>query len=281
MPGEPHVSVFTGLPAGDKLVELWLPHNESVELLELRTDAPVNAAPTAGRIGAHHGSSISQGANSSMPARTWPAIAAHIGVQLHNLSLGGGALVDPFLAPVIRDTPGDLISVKLGINLVNLDLMRMRAFESAVHGFLDTIRDGHPDTPLVLVSPIFCGIHEDTPGPGALDPDTFKSGRTKVIATGNREESKQGRLTLRTIRAALALLAERRSADPNLHHLDGLQLYGQADAAEHPLPDALHPDTLTHSLIAERFAAHAFSDSGPFGGKTVTGRARCPSAGQS
>jgi hypothetical protein len=35
---------------------------------------------------------------------------------------------------VIRDTPADVISVKLGINLVNLDVMRMRAFESAVHG---------------------------------------------------------------------------------------------------------------------------------------------------
>ena len=44
----------------------------------------------------------------------------------------------------MRDTPADLISVKLGINLVNTDLMRLRAFGPAVHGFLDTIRDGHP-----------------------------------------------------------------------------------------------------------------------------------------
>lgn len=67
---------------------------------------------------------------------------------------------------MIRDTPADVISVKLGINVVNLDLMRRRAFAPAVDGFLDTIRDGHPRTPLILVSPIFCGIHEHTPGPG-------------------------------------------------------------------------------------------------------------------
>ena len=53
----------------------------------------------------------------------------------------------------MRDTPADLISVKIGINLVNTDLMRLRAFGPAVHGFLDTIREGHPSTPLLVVSP--------------------------------------------------------------------------------------------------------------------------------
>ena len=33
----------------------------------------------------------------------------------------------------------DLISLKLGINLVNTDLMRLRAFGPAVHGFLDKV----------------------------------------------------------------------------------------------------------------------------------------------
>ena len=71
----------------------------------------------------------------------------------------------------MRDTPADLISVKIGINLVNTDLMRLRAFAPAVHGFLDTIRDGHPTTPLLVVSPLFCPIHEDTPGPTAPDSE--------------------------------------------------------------------------------------------------------------
>ena len=48
--------------------------------------------------------------------------------------------------------------------------MRRRAFTPAVHGFLDTIREGHPDTPLLVVSPILCPIHEDTPGPTMLGP---------------------------------------------------------------------------------------------------------------
>lgn len=263
-PGRPHATTFDGLPAGEKLVELWLPHNESVELVELRSDAPVAPVEPSRRVWLHHGSSISHGSNASTPAQIWPAIAARLGdVDLRNLGLGGSALVDPFLARVIRDSEADLISVKLGINVVNLDGMRLRTFVPAVHGFLDTIRDGHPTTPLVLASPIFCAIHEDTPGPGAIDPDTLGTGQVRFVATGRSEEQQQGKLTLRVIRDALASVVERRG-DPNLHYLDGTTLYGEDDAVEHPLPDALHPDTATHRLIGERFARFAFTGTGPF-----------------
>ena len=124
--------------------------------------------PRGRRVWLHHGSSISHGSNAASPTTTWPALAAAAGgVDLVNLGLGGSALVDPFTARVIRDTPADLISVKLGINVVNHDAMRLRVFGPAVHGFLDTIREGHPDTPLLVVSPICCPIHEDIPGPSA------------------------------------------------------------------------------------------------------------------
>ncbi|MEU4220670.1 SGNH/GDSL hydrolase family protein [Actinoplanes sp. NPDC026623] len=170
-PGEAHTTTLSGLPAGRHRVEIWLPHNESVELVELRADAPIEPDDAEPPLWAHHGSSISHGSNPPAPSETWPAVAARrVGVELRNLGLGGIALVDPFLARVIRDAPADYLSVKLGINVVNLDAMRLRAFVPAVHGFLDTIRDGHPDTPLVLISPLFCAIHEDTPGPGAIDP---------------------------------------------------------------------------------------------------------------
>jgi GDSL-like Lipase/Acylhydrolase family len=264
-PGEPHTAVFAGLPAGDKVVEIWLPHNEAVELIALRTDEPVHPVAAGRRRWLHHGSSISHGSNATSPARTWPAVAARrAGVDLRNLGLGGSALVDPFLARVIRDAPADLISVKLGINVVNLDGMRLRTFVPAVHGFLDTIRDGHPRTPIVLISPIFCGIHEDTPGPGAVDPATLGTDQVRFVATGRAGDRELGRLSLRVIREALASLAERRADDPHLHYLDGTVLYGEKDAAAHPLPDALHPDTATHQLIGERFAEHAFGVGGPF-----------------
>ncbi|WP_410814973.1 GDSL-type esterase/lipase family protein [Micromonospora sp. 067-2] len=208
----------------------------------------------------HDGSSISQGSNALAPSEIWPVVAAHrAGVELRNLGFGGSALVDPFMARVIRDAPADVISIKLGINVVNLDAMRLRAFVPAIHGFLDTIRDGQPYTPLLLISPLFCAIHEDTPDPEAFDPASLGDDQIRFVATG---EPGPGRLTLKMIRAELRSLFERRSADKNLHYLEGTDLYGPADE---PLPDNLHPSAEAHRLIGARFAERVF-DNGSLSG---------------
>jgi hypothetical protein len=131
------------------------------------------------------------------------------GVELVNLGFGGGALLDPFTARAMRDTPADLISVKIGINLVNADLMRLRA------------------------------------------------GTLSFLATGDLTD--RTRLTLSVIRDELSRIATERTAeDPNLSYLDGRELYGEADFAELPLPDQLHPDAAAHRRIGERFAARLF-----------------------
>ncbi|MEV3853836.1 GDSL-type esterase/lipase family protein [Streptomyces sp. NPDC050095] len=266
-PGEPGTLRFDGLSDAVKDVEIWLPHQETTELVALRTDAPVEPLPDRDRpVWLHHGSSISHGSDAASPSATWPAHAASLGgAELVNLGFGGAALLDPFTARAMRDTPADLISVKIGINVVNYDLMRMRAFTPAVHGFLDTVRDGHPTAPLLVVSPILCPIHEDTPGPGAPDPASLGSGQVRFMATGDPAETAYGKLTLRTIRDELArIVAQRRADDPHLHHLDGLALYGEADHAELPLPDALHPDAASHLRIGERFAERVFGPGGAF-----------------
>ncbi|WP_102509297.1 SGNH/GDSL hydrolase family protein [Sanguibacter massiliensis] len=265
IPGDDLVATFDGLPARVKDVEIWLPHNETLEIIEVTADAPVTEAPLVGRRWLHHGSSISQGSNAARPTGTWPAVAARLGgVELQNLGFGGAALLDPFVARVMRDTPADLLSVALGINLVNSDLMRLRAFRAGLHGFLDTIRDGHPSTPLLVVTPLHCRIHEATPGPGAFDTEAIAEGRLAFMATGDPAEVPAGRLTLESIRTETTrLVAERQATDPHLFLLDGLTLFGAADEAAHPLRDALHPDAETHRFIGERFAQHVFTH-GPF-----------------
>ncbi|MGW9494276.1 GDSL-type esterase/lipase family protein [Streptomyces prasinus] len=268
-PGPVGTVRFAGLPERDKRVEIWLPYNEMTRLVALRTDAPVApVAPGDRRVWLHHGSSISHGSDAASPTATWPALAASLGgVDLVNLGLSGSALLDPFTARAMRDTPADLISVKIGINLVNTDLLRLRAFGPAVHGFLDTIRDGHPTTPLLVVSPILCPLHEDTPGPSLPDLSTLDEGRLRFAAMGDPGERATGKLTLNVIREELARVVEQRAAeDPSLHYLDGRELYGETDHAELPLPDALHPDAATHRRMGERFAELAFGTGGPFTG---------------
>lgn len=263
-PGTPGTLRFTGLPDTMKNIEIWLPHNETTELVALRTNAPTEPIPTphdGRKVWLHHGSSISHGSDAASPTTTWPALAASLGgVELINLGLAGSALLDPFTARAMRDTAADLISVKIGINLVNTDLMRLRAFTPAVHGFLDTIREGHPTTPLLVISPLYCPMHEDTPGPTALDFTTLSTGRLRFQPMGDPAEVTAGKLTLNVIREELARIVKERSAeDPNLHHLDGRALYGESDSAELPLPDQLHPDAATHRRIGERFAELALT----------------------
>ena len=179
--------------------------------------------------------------------------AADARVELINLGMGGSALLDPFTARTMRDIPADLISIKIGINIVNADLMRLRAFGPAVHGFLDTIREGHSLTPIVVVSAVHCPIHEDTPGP--LAPD-FADGTMAFKATGDPAEVAAGKLTLRVIRDELdRIVAQRSATDPNLRYVDGLDLYGPADFAEFPLADRVHPGPEAHARMGRRFGA--------------------------
>ena len=141
-------------------------------------------------------------------------------------------MLDPFTARAMRDTPADLISVKIGINLVNADLMRLRAFAPAVHGFLDTIREGHPTTPLLVVSPILCPIHEDTPGPAMPDFSQLSEGRLSFVATGDpvgshpadadassatssRASSRRGPPTTRTCTTSTAVSCTARRTSPS------------------------------------------------------------------
>lgn len=259
----PSVTIrFNKLSADEKEVEIWLPQTETTELIALRTNAPVEAGLSRERrVWLHHGSSISHGSTAASPSATWPAIAAARGdVDLVNLGFSGNALLDPFLARAMRDAPADLISLKIGINLVNMDLMRLRAFAPAVHGFLDTIREGHPTTPVMVISSILCPMQEDTPGPVA---PVFDGPNMGFRALG--DSSDRTRLTLNIIRDELArIVAQRAVDDPNLHYIDGRSLFGEADVVELPLPDQLHPDPAGHRRIGERFADTAFGTSGPF-----------------
>ena len=255
---------FDRLGDAPKQIELWLPHHTRVDLVELRADAAIEPPAAAGRSElrwVHHGSSISHCHAAERPTEIWPALAARrAGVEVVNLGFGGHAQLDPFTARAIRDLPADLISLKIGINIVNADSLRLRAFIPAVHGFLDTVREGHPDTPLLVISPIICPPVEDRPGPTVDDPQRPD---LWFISLSDPAETALGRLSLGLIRETLARVVKERSAqDPNLHYLDGRLLFGADDLPD--LPDNLHPNAAGYRRMGERFADLVFGDGGVF-----------------
>lgn len=265
-PGDASTLVFDGLPAGPKTLEIWLPQSATVELRALRLygDLLAPAPGPARRRWAHYGSSISHGMEADGPSETWPAVAARTAsVELTSLGLGGQCHLDGMVARTLRDADVDLISLKLGINVLNGDSMRERVFIAAVHSFLDTIRDAKPLIPILVVSPILCPAAEDRPGP------TLNDG-TAIYTPDRPETLALGALTARRIRELLGSIVERRrgGGDANLHYLDGLALFAEPDLAD--LPDGLHPNAAGLRRMGERFAAIAFGGAGPFAAPRMT-----------
>lgn len=259
--GDPVVSTLhldLGDAAAARDVVLWLPADAGVRILSLEATAEVTASPApASPRWLHHGSSISHGGDAADARGTWPAQAAHLlGVEGTNLGLAGNAILDQVTARAIARRPADVITLKLGINVVTSDAMRMRAFVPALHGFLDVVRDGHPHTPIVLITAISCPALESSTGPLRALPGG-------IAGTPRESPESRGALTLADTRTAIEAVALARADDPALQVMDGRDLLGPADVER--LRDGLHPDQAGYDLMATRFATLAADPATPLG----------------
>lgn len=228
---------FDDLPAGEKLLELWLPQTATVSITGLSIDDDAQGAPVADgrpRI-LFHGSSITHCMEAEGASAGWPAVAARLaGLDHLNLGWGGSCLLSGQAARIIRDARADAIVLKLGINVHPEGMLKERTFLDSAHAMISIIREKHVTTPLLLVSPIF------SPG---------------------REDAGEG-LPLTRMRQLLQDVVAARIAagDARIGYLDGLKLFGEADA--HLLPDDLHPNTEGYRLMGERFHALKLSGEG-------------------
>lgn len=240
---------FTGLPSGNKRCEIWLPHNAFIELhtLSINVEATLNTTTESDKPKwIHYGSSISHCMEADQPALVWPAVAARLaGANLQNLGFGGQCHLDQFVARTIRDSDAELISIKVGINIINMDSMRERIFQPALHGFLDTIREAKPDKPITLISPIYCPSAETAPGP------TIPDSKGKYVTLTGHDEIRDGCMSLSRVRVLMRELIDTRD-DPHLNYIDGLNLFGEDDASD--LPDDLHPNPAGYVRMGERYA---------------------------
>ncbi|MBW3361797.1 GDSL-type esterase/lipase family protein [Streptomyces microflavus] len=225
------------LPAGGARpaeVEVWLPHLSATRIAAVSMAGHLSPPDAVDRPGARwvvYGSSIVHCMYAAGPSETWPAlVAAERGWRLRNLGLAGEAYLDPLLARTIRDAPADLITLELGINAYIRGGFTARTWGPAVCGFVETVRDGHPDTPVVVL--------------------------TSLAAPGREQAVNSAGMTLVETRTATARAVRvlQRLGDRALHLVDGLTLVPVADAAE-VYADGLHPTPEGEYVLADRIGA--------------------------
>ncbi|RXZ78970.1 GDSL family lipase [Paenibacillaceae bacterium] len=229
-------TVFAGMGDGRKDVEIYLPQNIGMTLSGLWTEQEAEVEPllpTWQQVQFRwiaYGSSITQCAGASSPSRTWPAIAAReCGLDLTCLGFSGNCHLEPMVARMIRDLPTDFISLGVGINVYGANSLGPRTFRPALIGMLETIRERHPYTPLLVNSPLYA-VHRET------DPNLLG-----YTLPAMREE----------VELTVEMLKQR--GDQHIYYLNGLELLGPDDEAH--LPDQLHPDAAGYELIASRFVS--------------------------
>ena len=242
---------FEGLPEGEKLIELWLPQFGEFRLrsLELSDGATLASVEDRRPRWVTYGSSITQARTAESPTQTWPAIVAlERGLNLTCLGYGGQCHLEPMIARMMRDLPADFLSMCVGINIyggaARAASLSPRTFRPAIIGFVQILREGHPDTPLAVMSPIFSPPRETTPN--ALG----------FTLSAMREE------------VAAAVDALRASGDRNISYIDGLDVFGP-DLA-HLLPDELHPNAEGYKIMGRNFLNKVVAQVFPPSPETVT-----------
>lgn len=229
---------FTGLPCtGEKVVELWLPHNAPCAVCGLEVPEGFGAvpAPDTRRRVCIYGSSITHCQDPALsPSRTWPAVVAQRrDMSLTCLGFSGHCHLHTLIAHVMRDVPADLFIMKVGINIYGASSLEGHTFMPNLAGFVRAIRERHPVTPIVVVSPIYAKKFEVA---------DIKNSAGMTLAR-YRDEVKETveRLT-------------RVCRDDHLTYLDGRDIFSAEDAESHQA-DGVHPIASGTAILAENMLA--------------------------
>lgn len=225
---------FQNLANDDKLIELWLPQFGEFRLQSLAIDDGATLTGHSDRRPRWitYGSSITQCRTASSPTQTWPAIVArNMNLHLTCLGFGGQCHLDPMIARMIHDQPADFLSICAGINIYGGASLSPRTFRGALIGFIQIVRDAHPEIPFVVMSPIYSPPREETPNAVGF---TLQAMRDEVAA---------------------AVDTLQRAGDPYLYYVNGLEIFSAEYT--HLLPDALHPNAEGYKIMGQNYTEHA------------------------
>jgi lysophospholipase L1-like esterase len=224
--GPGSVTLALSGPAEEPAV-VYLPEGMRPEVLALRARrGSIEPAPAGPRWVAY-GDSLLEGWVATAPARAWGAVVARRhGLDLVNLGYAGSARGEIPCAEAVAALAAEVISITHGTNCWTRTPHSAALFFEGTRAFLDIVRQGHPDTPIVVASPV-------------LRPD--------AETTPNRLGA-----SLADLRRAMedAVLARVDAGDGNLVLVPGAEVITAAQ-----LPDGIHPDDAGHARLAEVFGS--------------------------
>ncbi|UFU02648.1 GDSL-type esterase/lipase family protein [Ruania suaedae] len=218
------------LPAGEHDVVVWLPQMGRSAVGGLGVYGAQVLRPLAPRLRwTAYGSSITQCTAAAGPSETWPAIVSQrLGWDLTCLGFGGQCHLDPIAEHAIAQTPAEVISLCLGINIHGGATFSDRTFAPQVSGFVERVRGAHPQARLVVMTPIGSPPRETTPSAGGLSLVQMREAIGEVVGALNEHG------------AQIVLV-------------DGLDIISVTEADR--FEDKLHPGPDGYRLMGERLTA--------------------------
>lgn len=229
------------LPVEGARYACYLPYLCQAEIVGIRTSGRLEPVAASGPRWVAYGDSITHGWCATDPALAYPAIASRaFGLEHVNLGFSGTARGEPSAARTIAALPADVISLAFGTNIYKSDQHVRSTWQRTFATFLDIVRAGHPDTPILVVTPIYRG---------SLSPDDH-------LPAGVFEQTPSGTgLLHEEIRAAEVEVVSARiqDGDSRLELASGLDIIGMGDAEY--LADGIHPSDAGHERMATAIGA--------------------------
>lgn len=220
-----HVCEVPAAPGRRTIV--YLPEGKRPLVTEVRgVGGHIEPAPSQPRW-VVYGDSVAEGWIASRPALAWPAVAGRAHDLDHvNLGYAGAARGETASAEQVAALSADVFTVCHGTNCWTRTPHSVDQMRANTDAFLTVLRQEHPDTPVVVASPVTRPDAEDTPN---------RLGATLAALRTAMEEHVDERIA---------------AGDEQLVLVRGLVLIG----ADH-LGDGIHPDDEGHRRMASGIGA--------------------------
>jgi lysophospholipase L1-like esterase len=206
----------------DREITLYLPLYIPVKVLEIGLDAEARVQPAKAFAVSSpvvfYGTSITQGGCASRPGMSYQAILARmLNLDYVNLGFSGNGKGEPELARAVASLQASAFVLDFAQNNPTVD-----SLAQVFAPFLDVIRNGHPETPILVITPIY-----------------------SVQESWSRNERLEG------MRELIRTVAAKRIADGDRHLeiVEGTDLLGPSRGDG--LVDGTHPNDLGFQWMAD------------------------------